>query len=677
MRSSEDPVVAAIRRENRFYVLVAFSASQTSGWHEATFADEKFTLFDQQWSFPTPGIPYSKIGVRFDPLRRESYNENHEDEIPLWPEPTSDYWAGLGYKGPWTDDLTDFDRARIAWGKQALRKRQRLAGYVQSIIDRQTIDGVAPSFDSQEFCLSPTSPREQSVVLFRRSPVLGRWLESLCGDSPNAEAAYESAFEALHDEYAMFCVLDKLFDLLIENDDEELNLAFQASLDAVLLDHRITRSGERRPWLANTKDYGMRLETVAIELNAPIENIKGLWRSGLEMHDLIDAGRYLGPQDFPIPYDQLNEVLEKVLIEGSIEESEKRTMELLQEAKDARQWSIPWGALVEIHLQPFQSVCIYEEDEEFSCYFLDEQDRYFHVAVGIGGNSPRIAMSRLIRTRSDDGEAVWNDDAEASLQLIAASIIRDFLVCEERETLFSSRPKRRRMQGRKTKTIIYLARVRYTNRSPTTDERESGCIATERSPHAVKGHFRKAQVASPAQQLLAQQYGIKLPEGFTFVRPHSRGGEPSDHERERIYRSRSASLAIFEQIDKAPSGSRPEWFEFEKDCARLLKARGMRVVHQSAHRGGDGGVDIYAIDPDEQSWVVQCKCWAIHRPVGPDVVRELEGAIKLADKGKEDKSRGLIITTSKLTQKAIDAAESLGFEWIDGDRFAQHLIKSG
>jgi restriction endonuclease Mrr len=105
----------------------------------------------------------------------------------------------------------------------------------------------------------------------------------------------------------------------------------------------------------------------------------------------------------------------------------------------------------------------------------------------------------------------------------------------------------------------------------------------------------------------------------------------------------------------------------------MLTARGMRVIHQAAHRDGDGGVDLFAIDADGQTWVVQCKCWAAHRTVGPDVVRELAGAILAADRGKKTKSRGMIITTSKLTDGALKEADELNFAVINGPEFAAAL----
>ena len=133
---------------------------------------------------------------------------------------------------------------------------------------------------------------------------------------------------------------------------------------------------------------------------------------------------------------------------------------------------------------------------------------------------------------------------------------------------------------------------------------------------------------------------------------------------------------IFEAIDTAPEGTRPAWFDFEKDCARLLKQRGMDVVHQAANRDGDGGVDLYAIDAEGGSWVVQCKCWAPHRKVSPHVVRELKGAIDLADAGSEKHSRGMIITTSTFSDEAVRTARHFGFELIDGPALAGQLAEA-
>src|SRR5678815_4182596 len=99
---------------------------------------------------------------------------------------------------------------------------------------------------------------------------------------------------------------------------------------------------------------------------------------------------------------------------------------------------------------------------------------------------------------------------------------------------------------------------------------------------------------------------------------------------------------LFEIVETAPNGTRPAWFEFEKDCAAVLRKRGLIVRHQAAQRDGDGGIDLYATDAQGQGWVVQCKCWGLHRPVGPEVVRDLHGAIARADIGGRVASGGIL-----------------------------------
>lgn len=271
----------------------------------------------------------------------------------------------------------------------------------------------------------------------------------------------------------------------------------------------------------------------------------------------------------------------------------------------------------------------------------------------------------------------WNEDAEVSLELVAAAVVRDFLVVEERESLFTSRSYRRRVRGRNISTVIYLPRVRYTTLQAASlpEESESEPEHAHRHRHPVSQHLRRAATASAAQRFLAQRYGIELPEGFTFVRPHERGSAVEEA-RIRLYRSRSASQMLYQELAAVPAGTRPAWFEFERDCARLLQARGMRVIHQAATRDGDGGVDLYAVDQQGAAWVVQCKCWAPTHPVGPDVVHELVGAIAEAARGSERAVRGMIITTSRLASGAVTAALANGFVWVDGDEVARETKRT-
>lgn len=676
MRPSADPVVAAIRQRGRFRMIAVSPEGYQTVWFEAQlhsgFGETAPSLqgMEQQWQHPVPGLQGSREGQRFDPFERERKADTTDaaPAIPLWAEPASDVWSELNYDGPWAGDLNATDKARVAWGRQVYRNRRLAAGFVRGIAERQAYDRVPPVVTEEGNWLGEGIIAEQGRVLVARAPLIGRWLAALAGPAPDAEAAYRACVEVLHDTYALFCLLDKLIPLLNDAGDQMLSEAARWTFEAALLDDKITQGGTHRPWFANTGQHGLELRSAPFNLEASLSDIEEMWRSGLDMLDLIDAGQRLGPNDFPVPLSDVCEAMRGVALDGTEDEAEATIQAMLREAQEARQWTIPWGARVEVAFGPFVAVRIFENQGEFACQFLDAAQRYHHVAIGIASDPPRATGGRLIRPRDDDGEVTWNTDAELSLQLIAAAIIRDFLVVEERESLFGTRTTTRRSRGRDLTTVVYLPRVRYSRpnlRQATQHAHESG-----RAPHAVTQHLHRAATTSATQRFLAQRYGMHLPEGFTFVRPHTRGAM-AEAERVRVYRSRSASRMIYEEVSTAPEGARPAWFEFERDCMQLLRERGLRVIHQAASRDGDGGVDLYAVDESGQSWIVQCKCWAAHRSVGPEIVRELHGAIAFADRGSSGTSKGIVITTSRFTSGAAEVGREFGFELIDGQQFAQ------
>ncbi|MBB5444409.1 MULTISPECIES: hypothetical protein [unclassified Paraburkholderia] len=101
--------------------------------------------------------------------------------------------------------------------------------------------------------------------LVTRYPLLGDWLAALAGLGANAKEPYDAAFAVLSDSPTVFAMLDKLFGILADIDDEALSLAWQFSLEAALLDPRITKEGTRRSWLANTKEYAIDVKSMPID----------------------------------------------------------------------------------------------------------------------------------------------------------------------------------------------------------------------------------------------------------------------------------------------------------------------------------------------------------------------------------------------------------------------------
>lgn len=669
---ANSPVVAAMRREERFYVVVASQEGSLTGWMEARFfvgfeGRQPSTLaWDSLWTFEVPGIPFSKLGERFDPMRREPYPEGTEP-ISLWPAP-SDVWCELSFsKRPWDSCLQPKDHARGAWAYQHYHSRCRAAGMIHAIIDRQALDGVPPVLGADGAWL-PTSYNAEMTEVFEAAPALRRWLMALAGPSPSAKEAYDICFEVLSDPPAAYQLVARLAFALHSFDDYQLAWAASHTIEAVLLDERVTDWGTRRPWLENV-GHGLALRSEPLDLTAPLDDIREYWRIGLDIGDLLDAGPRLTPHDFPVPFRNISKAFDTVKLEGTVEDAEATVARLLSEAQAARQWSIPWGARVEVAFGPFVAMRIFEDDGEFSCHFLDAEDRYFQVAIGLDGQTPRASTKSVYRFQ-EGKEISENEDAEASLKLIAAAVVRDFVVVESRASVFSARNFRKRIRGRDVRTVIYLPRVRYDRMKPEAFAQLSEPhTAGGRAMHHVAPHLRRAENPTAAQLFLAKRYGIHVPEGFTFVRGHDRGGL-AEAERVRVYRSRSASRMIFTEMATAPTGSRPAWFDFEKDCLAILEKRGLKVIHQAASRDGDGGVDLYAVMNDGACWVIQCKCWAAHRKVGPEVVRELAGAIQLAARGSAEAAKGIVITTSSFTSGAVEAAVALGYELIDGQKFA-------
>lgn len=681
---SNDPVVQSIKETGKFMVLVAEPGGPNSGWMEALYDQSESSgvgaLHRQFEVMGTPGINGSHQAKRFDASGNQGDGDSRDAEIPLWVEPIGDYWATLSYNGPWSADLEHSDHLQAKWASRFLKARSTAAGSIELLRDRFVLDKEQPFFDELGV---PTSrlPNTVQAKLFHAAKVSAQWARlaaAIGGPHPDAEQAYLAALDCVQDPKACEILIAIGMLTLPDVDDEHLMPSFKMFVEIALMSPDATLEGKGKPWLRNS-EHGLTLKATPIDQTSQLEDVESFWQHGLDLHDLLDSGLWATGSDFPYPLANLGKEMAGTKIEGGAEAAESKVRELLLEAIEARQWSVPWGARIEISIGPFVALRIFENQGEFSCVFLDSRDRYYHVAIGLREQVPQFCSARFLlnhRVPSQPGEAdvwEWEDESQLTLQLVASAVVRDFLVVEERESVFGARAFKRRIRGHDIRTVIYLPRVNY--RRPTgirAIESDESTSVSPRTRHAVSPHLRRAETASAEQRFLAQRYGVHVPKGFTFVRPHERGGLAAS-ERLCVYRSRSASRMLFEVVEKAPEGNRPQWFEFEKDCGALLKRRGLQVRHQAVHRDGDGGVDLYATDVDGHGFVVQCKCWGLHRPVGPEVIRELFGAIALADAGASMASRGIIITTSQFTSGAREAAEQFGFELIDGPSFVRQL----
>jgi hypothetical protein len=87
-------------------------------------------------------------------------------------------------------------------------------------------------------------------------------------------------------------------------------------------------------------------------------------------------------------------------------------------------------------------------------------------------------------------------------------------------------------------------------------------------------------IAGLGQLEIAKNERITVPEGYTFVRAHYRGGD----EDQRVYRSRSAMQLLFEAVSRPEiNPEQDDWFEFERMTADLLHNHlGFTVISRAA-----------------------------------------------------------------------------------------------
>ncbi len=98
--------------------------------------------------------------------------------------------------------------------------------------------------------------------------------------------------------------------------------------------------------------------------------------------------------------------------------------------------------------------------------------------------------------------------------------------------------------------------------------------------------------------------------------------------------------------------------EFEQYVANLFRQKGY-TVHLRG-RSGDKGVDLELKQPGGKRAIVQCKRY--RRPVGPEVVRELFGALI-----HERVAHAFLVTTADISPSARQWAQGKPITLIDGD----------
>jgi hypothetical protein len=353
------------------------------------------------------------------------------------------------------------------------------------------------------------------------------------------------------------------------------------------------------------------------------------------------------------------------LISGHDPNTLLETAKLLLDESDAnRIWTIPSRALVQFEFGPFVYVELTQIYNEIYFVWRDRKNDYFITSLG-------LTHKTFITMGMFSGDFDKNNAVEAEFYFIMASIVRDFLVVEEREKIFSVtrlNNKKNNKKINKAPRVIYLPRVRYVYNKDKIINLDNYLDLSNRARHFVSSHIRRATQASPTQLILANYEKIAVPKGYTFVRSHYKGSV--DTKTNIIYKSKSALNYVFEQREIAPNiNSRvdiPEWFSFEKDMANLLRKIGYQII-QMSQPGNPGGVDIFATkktSSQREEWLVQCKLYK--NTVGVSVVEQLLGSLTDYQSGQTKALRGMVITTSQFSPDAQRLAVKHGIHLMDG-----------
>jgi hypothetical protein len=455
----------------------------------------------------------------------------------------------------------------------------------------------------------------------------------------------------------------------VHGDDAVLNVALQA-LRLSWHVHPAVCAGRRRPWF---DARGTMITSKFIDLDPLVLGVtaQNYWRD-VDLNWPINHGQVMTGADIPADASDMMQSLGALHFDGTTAaKAQVLSQSLLAEAMEHRQWSVPWGARVQIGIGIFQYVDLYEIGSQFLCMLRDSNNRYLLAFVDVRGGA--IGIPQFAQEGSD---VELREKAVSAAGIILASIIRDFLVVEDRESVFGQRTRKifTSVCGniRPGRSVVYLPRVRYTTTANIQQTERAFSDFRRRSAHEVSGHLRRTSNASAQQIVLAHRHGIIVPAGCTFVRPHRRGQQTGEEVR-REYRSRSASRILFPAVDNIGPTSDVASLDFERNIARMMKSLVLQIEHVAASDSGDGGVNVYAYNGvSNEIWAIHCVCFPSERHVGPGIIRHLAGTLPQYPDG----TKGMVVTTSSFTKEARDEARKHGFKLVGGAEFAA-LVSNG
>ena len=433
-----------------------------------------------------------------------------------------------------------------------------------------------------------------------------------------------------------------------------------------LLNWNENNFGLRFPYHFESNEGKLALSSIKIDpiaMKAKNKNYPVKFWSRCTPHNIWHADRLIYPHDIQIEYnDEFAAAWSELRINRDPLELDNAANLLLEEAYATQKWTIPQRACISISFGPFVYAELTQVFNEVYFVWRNRRDEYMFCGINV------LFKTTFIPTLSNQDEI--NMKVTAELKLLMAAIVRDFLVVEERQSVFATGRRRQMRRGRRqvgSPRVVYLPRRKYISDPRTTVTLFEGLNLAARAKHHVRAHARRVK-PSLTQLKMAKEDRFDLPDGHTYVRAHYRGKAAND----AIYRSRSALQLLYETVEQADYEAAPShypnWFKFERDMSVLLRKLGYTIT-KCSQPGYAGGVDIYATKKargKNEDWLVQCKDWK--ETVGVSVAERLLGSLTDYDADNVSSiTRGMIITTSQFSDDAIRYAAKHGIQLLDGE----------
>jgi hypothetical protein len=372
---------------------------------------------------------------------------------------------------------------------------------------------------------------------------------------------------------------------------------------------------------------------------------------------------------------KISQVNETYDLDGEVRD---KVAELLKESTNqSTGLLIPHNACVELRDDPnFKYVRFVETEDYIHMFLHDADDRYLSELYKKGEDEFRYWLMNK-RQMFDEPENLKKTFELIYLKL--AACIRDWKILIERSRTMAVRSGPMIPTGVKSdkKRWIYFPRVRYVrNEGEQQRKREKVFFSESRKFSGERRDHRRKLAAgmkpSKTQLIMAEAAGMYLPEGYTYVKK-TMWGKINKTKREIKYRNKSVNGLWYCTDDEFKTHVEIKQLDpagFEEYCERYIEGLGYQVYKKWNY---DGGIDIRGIKDIKgdkvQRLFVQCK----HpiesgNPIGPDVVRELQGSVDLEMKDLEDCDvEKMVITSTRYTYKAVEAADKLNIKLLRTD----------